>query len=96
MRRPELEADNSPPSTDTVKNVWNFTSILPYVFMAWCLVKHKDNLTFTYSPVFPQYLLEFVSKNWDVTVTDRYIATKEHRFSAVLLRTLYVINRYGG
>jgi hypothetical protein len=25
-----------------------------YVFMAWCLVKHRDNFTFTFSP-FPQY-----------------------------------------
>jgi hypothetical protein len=27
--------------------VWSYTSTPPYVFMAWCLVKHKDNCTFT-------------------------------------------------
>ena len=38
-----FEADPSPPSSTTFKNVWNFTSITLYVFIAWCLVKHKDN-----------------------------------------------------
>jgi hypothetical protein len=28
-----------------IKNAWNYTSISPYVFMAWYLVKHKDNFT---------------------------------------------------
>jgi hypothetical protein len=30
-----------------VKNAWCCTSIPKYVFMAWCLVKHRDNFTFT-------------------------------------------------
>jgi len=25
---------------------WSNTSIPPYVFMMWCLVKHRDNFTF--------------------------------------------------
>jgi hypothetical protein len=25
---------------------WSYTSIPLYVFMAWCLVKHRDNFTF--------------------------------------------------
>jgi hypothetical protein len=41
------EADHSPPSSAKVKNVWSYTSTPQYVFMAWCLVKHKDNFTFT-------------------------------------------------
>jgi hypothetical protein len=39
------EPDHSPPSTAEVNNVWSYTST--YVFMAWCLVKHKENFTFT-------------------------------------------------
>jgi len=27
-------------------NVWIYTFTPQYVFMAWCLVKHRDNLTF--------------------------------------------------
>jgi hypothetical protein len=27
------------------KNAWSYTSTPQYVFMAWCLVKHKDNFT---------------------------------------------------
>jgi len=29
-----------------VKKVWNYTSTLPYIFMAWYLIKHWDNFTF--------------------------------------------------
>jgi hypothetical protein len=45
--RPKREADHSPPSGAEVKNVWSYTSTPQYVFMAWCLLKHKDNFTFT-------------------------------------------------
>jgi len=30
-----------------VKNAWSYAFTAPYVSMAWCLVKHKDNFTFT-------------------------------------------------
>jgi hypothetical protein len=46
IKRPEREADHSPPSSAEVKNAWSYTSIPQYVFMAWCLVKHRDNFTF--------------------------------------------------
>jgi hypothetical protein len=39
------EADYSPPSSAEVKNAWSYTFTPQYVFMAWCLVKHKDNFT---------------------------------------------------
>jgi hypothetical protein len=29
------------------QNWWSYTSTLPYVFLAWCLIKHRDNFTFT-------------------------------------------------
>jgi hypothetical protein len=40
-----------------------------YVFMAWCLVKHMDNFTFT----LPFYLLHNVSGKQNLTETDLYI-----------------------
>jgi hypothetical protein len=43
------EADHSPPFNAEVKNEWNYTSISQYAFMAWCLVKHRDNFTFTFT-----------------------------------------------
>jgi hypothetical protein len=49
VKRPEREADYSPPSSAEVKNAWSYTFTLQYVFMLWCLVKHRDNFTFTYS-----------------------------------------------
>jgi hypothetical protein len=32
-----------PPSSTTCKNVWSYTPFTSYVFIAWCLVKHKDH-----------------------------------------------------
>jgi hypothetical protein len=42
------EADHSPISSAKVKNVWHYTSTPQYVFMAWCLVKHRDSFNFTF------------------------------------------------
>jgi hypothetical protein len=41
------EADHSPPSRAEVKNAWSYTSIPPYVYMVWCLVKHQEQLYLT-------------------------------------------------
>jgi hypothetical protein len=42
-KRPGREAAHSPPSSAEVRNVWSYTSTPQYVFMVWCLVKHRDN-----------------------------------------------------
>jgi hypothetical protein len=39
----------SPPSRAEVKNAWSYTSTPQYFYTAWCLVKHRDNFTFTLS-----------------------------------------------
>jgi hypothetical protein len=31
--------------------VWSYTSTPPYFFVAWCLVKYRDNFTFTVGKV---------------------------------------------
>jgi hypothetical protein len=46
VKRQGHESDHSPPSSAEVKNVCNYTSTPQYVFIAWCLVKHRDNFTF--------------------------------------------------
>jgi hypothetical protein len=48
VKRPGREADHSPPSSGEIKNAWSYTSTPQYVFTAWCLVKHRDNFTFTF------------------------------------------------
>jgi len=45
IKRPESEADHLPPSSTEIKNAWSYISTRPYVFMAWCLVKHRGNFT---------------------------------------------------
>jgi hypothetical protein len=47
VKRPGREADHSPPSSAEVKECMELYLHSPYVFMAWCLVKHTDNFTFT-------------------------------------------------
>jgi len=44
VKQLESEADHSPPPSAKV-NVWNYTSTPPYIFMAWCLIKHRGNFT---------------------------------------------------
>jgi hypothetical protein len=48
VKWPGSEADHSPPSSAEVKNAWIYTSTPQYAFTAWCLVKHRDNFTFTF------------------------------------------------
>jgi hypothetical protein len=50
LKQPRREADHSPLSSVEVKNAWRHTSTPQYVFMAWYLVKHGDNFTFTCLP----------------------------------------------
>jgi hypothetical protein len=40
------EADHSSPSAE-VNKAWLYTFTPQYTFMAWCLVKYRDNFTFT-------------------------------------------------
>jgi hypothetical protein len=47
VKRPRREADHSPASSAEVKDAGTYTSTPPYVFMAWCLVKHRYNFTIT-------------------------------------------------
>jgi hypothetical protein len=48
VKWPEGKTDHSPPSSAEVKNAWRYTSTPQYVFMSWCLVKHRDNFTLLY------------------------------------------------
>jgi hypothetical protein len=47
IKRPGREADHSPNLEPRSKNEWSYTSTPQYTLMAWCLVKHRDNFTFT-------------------------------------------------
>jgi len=43
IKRPGREADRSPTFSAGVKTACSYTSTNSYVFMAWCLVKHRDS-----------------------------------------------------
>jgi hypothetical protein len=52
VKRPGREADHPPHLVPRSKNAWSYTSTPQYAFVAWCLVKHRDNFTFyVYSPI---------------------------------------------
>jgi len=40
------EADQSPPSNAEIKDLWSYTSTLPYFFMVWCLTKYRDTIIY--------------------------------------------------
>jgi hypothetical protein len=52
IKRPGREAYHSSPSSAEVNNTWRYTSTPQYVFMAWCLVKHRDKFIFTFTSLF--------------------------------------------
>jgi hypothetical protein len=43
VKRPGNEASHSSPYSEEGKNT--YTSTLPYVFMAWCLIQYRGNET---------------------------------------------------
>jgi hypothetical protein len=60
------EADHSPPSSAKVKNVWNYTFIPPFVFMAWYLVYLY--LALSLKLCSPETLMIQLSSQYRVTV----------------------------
>jgi len=46
VKRPEREADHSPPSIAEVKDRGAVPPLPQYVFMSWRLFKHRDYFTF--------------------------------------------------
>jgi len=48
IKRPRREADHSPSYSAKVKNVWSYRCIPLYAFMAWYVVKPRDNFAFAF------------------------------------------------
>jgi hypothetical protein len=46
IKGPGPKANQLPPSSEDVKNDWSYASSSQHLLMAWCLVKHRDNLIF--------------------------------------------------
>jgi hypothetical protein len=54
----------SPPSSVDVKNAWSYTSTSQFVFMVWCFVKHRDNLTFTFTYILHRRTCTLPQRKW--------------------------------
>jgi hypothetical protein len=81
VKRPGREADHSPPSSTEVKIAWSYTSTPQYVFMAWCLVKYRDNFTFTFqeaSSVLTSYPVRYFEPNTEVKWTEDGVQIIRH------------------
>jgi hypothetical protein len=57
VKRPEREANNSPPFSAEVEECVELYFHSQYVFILWCLVKHRDNFTFTFRVVKCDYVM---------------------------------------
>jgi hypothetical protein len=57
VKRPQREADHSPPSSAEVKDAWSYTSTPQYVFMAWCSVKAQIQLYLLPLPLYLKRIL---------------------------------------
>jgi hypothetical protein len=53
------EADHSHAPRAEVKEEWSYAFTTPYIFMAWCLISTRDNLTFYFTS---KDLLHFIKK----------------------------------
>jgi hypothetical protein len=84
VKRPEREADYSPPSSVEVMNAWTYTSTPQYVFVAWCLIKHRKTL------LLPYFTLITTSKNLSAsrshTHTHTHTYTYIHTYMFICVR----------
>jgi hypothetical protein len=56
-------------------NAWSYTSCPPYVFMAWCLVTHRDTFTFA-SFISMNYFSVTSAKENKLTVWEQVVSGK--------------------
>jgi hypothetical protein len=59
-------ADYSPPSSAKVKNVWNCISIRLHAFVAWCLMKQRENYTLILRVTTTTLLLFPLTVSWTI------------------------------
>jgi hypothetical protein len=61
------------------KNAWSYTSPPQYAFTAWCLVKHRDNFTFTFYLKCTVQILAAWTENSKRRPLDNRLADRETR-----------------
>jgi len=44
VKRSGREAHHSPPCSAEIRNVLSYTSTLQYIFVEWCLIKHRTRV----------------------------------------------------
>jgi hypothetical protein len=72
LKRPGRETDHSFPFSAEVKSAWSYTSTIPFVFVAWCLVKYRGQLSWAYSLLIRGgAVIKFYFCNWPSRVKHR-------------------------
>jgi hypothetical protein len=66
VRRPDFEADHSPPRTAEVKNAWSVTPTPLYIFMAWYLIKQRMTSAKLSYLEFPAAMLLLLLTAWTI------------------------------
>jgi hypothetical protein len=86
VKRLGREADHSPPSSVGGQRMRGAIPPLPqYAFMAWCLVKHRDNFTFTLSTGRVSLRPSVLNVATAIKVAQRHITVPLLRFISELL-----------
>jgi hypothetical protein len=85
VKRPEREADHSPPYSAEIKECVELYLHSRNVFMAWCLVKHRDNLTFC---------LYFLVARTKVKYRSPALETNLSQFNPPPILTFYIANTH--
>jgi len=91
VKQPGSGADHSPSSSAEIKSAWDYISTPPYVFMAWCSVKQRDNFIFTFTFSFTWFTLVRIPLGTCLrTRRPRVYVYKGHIFTYTKTTCLYI------
>jgi hypothetical protein len=65
------------------KNAWSYTFTPQYAFMAWCLVKYRDNFIFTF--IFnetKEKIFDYADQQMEICICDKW-TQKPMRYEAL-------------
>lgn len=99
VKRPACETNHSPSPSSELENIWSFASNPVYVFMVWCLIKHKEIFIFlkTLPRVsllhFTFYLTVCGDKLlwWSAQLTDLSMTIPMHTYVLLYLRCCRIL-----
>jgi hypothetical protein len=72
------QAYHSLPYSAKVKNAWSYTSSSPHVFMAWCILQHRDITSDTYLPAWWKLFFKDLTATWLVKISRAFMESQDY------------------